>query len=74
MENCDLLLILDEIAQLDGDPVKAAKRAREIVFHLCSGQTKARQKEFNRQLISSTWRTFILSTGVAPLCEFGCGS
>ena len=22
MENCDLLLVLDEIAQLDGDPVK----------------------------------------------------
>lgn len=51
MENCDLLLILDEIAQLDGDPVKAAKRAREIVFHLCSGQPKARQKGFNQQLM-----------------------
>jgi putative DNA primase/helicase len=67
MENCDLLLILDEIAQLDGDQSKGGKRAREIVFHLCSGQPKARQGRFNQQLQSPTWRIFVLSTGVAPL-------
>jgi hypothetical protein len=69
MESCDLLLVLDEIAQLDGDPVKAARRAREIVFHLCSGQPKARQRGYNQQLLCPTWRTFILSTGVTPLSD-----
>ncbi len=69
MENCDLLLVLDEIAQLDADQVKGGRRVRETVFHLCSGQPKARQGKFNQQLQSPTWRTFILSNGVAPLSD-----
>jgi hypothetical protein len=47
MENCDLLLVKDEIAQLDGDPVKAGKKAREIVFHLCSGNPKSHGNRYN---------------------------
>lgn len=69
MESCDLLLVLDEIAQLDADQSKGGKRAREIVFHLCSGQPKARYGKFNQQLQNPTWRTFILSNGVAPLFD-----
>jgi putative DNA primase/helicase len=69
MENCDLLLILDEIAQLDPDPVRAGKRARDIVFHLCSGNPKSRGNGYNQQLPGPTWRAFIFSTGVAPLSD-----
>jgi hypothetical protein len=69
MENCDLLLVLDELAQLGAGRGTGGKRARDIVFHLCSGKPKSRGNGYNRQLASLTWRTFPFSTGVAPLSD-----
>jgi putative DNA primase/helicase len=68
--HCDVILCLDEIAELGDSPIDAARRARKIAFMIASGQGKQRSKRYApRDYMHAKWRGLILSTGETGLSD-----
>lgn len=68
--HCDIILCLDEIANLLGTPVEVARRARKIAFMIATGQGKRRSVRYaSKTYVHARWRTLILSSGETGLSD-----
>lgn len=68
--HCDIILCLDEIANLLGTPVEVARRARKIAFMIATGQGKRRSARYaSKTYVHARWRTLTLSSGETGLSD-----
>jgi putative DNA primase/helicase len=63
----DQLLVLDELGNLDSDPVKAAQKATKIIYTFTFGKDKRRSVNYTGDRLN--WRISFLSTGERSLTE-----
>jgi putative DNA primase/helicase len=71
MGHCDALLCLDELKQLDVNPVDGARKACSLVYMLANGKGKRRSLHYRQQtgIGQYRWRVMVLSTGEQSLEE-----
>ena len=63
----DQLLVLDELANLDSDPVKAAQKATKIIYTIAFGKDKRRSVNYTGERLN--WRIIFISSGENSLTE-----
>ena len=63
----DQLLVLDELGNLDSDPVKAAQKATKIIYTIAFGKDKRRSVNYTGERLS--WRIIFISSGENSLTE-----
>jgi uncharacterized protein (DUF927 family) len=68
MQRCDALLVLDELAQIDG------RRAGEVAYMLANGSAKVRAMRTGEMRAYATWRILYLSAGEISLAQHAMAS